>query len=263
MKITINGYQVNYTLEGPPAAPVVMMSHALATNLTLWDPQVDAFSPKYRLLRFDTLGHGGTDAPSGPYTLDQLAEQAGGLIDALKVYPVHFLGISMGGMIGQALALARPQALASLILCDTSSRTPAEAQPLWKERIKIATEEGMEPLVEPTIGRWFTPTFRSARPEAVDRVRAMIRGTAPAGYVGCCQAIAALDLTARLGTITLPTLVVVGADDPGTPAAMARVIHEQISGSELVMIPSASHLSNIEQAESFNKTVTTFLRRLA
>ncbi len=263
MKITINRHQVHYAVDGPPSGPVVMMSHALATNYTLWDPQIGALSRNYRLLRFDTLGHGGTDAPAGPYTLDQLAEQAGGLIDALKVNPVHFLGISMGGMIGQVLALARPQVLASLILCDTSSRTPAEAQPLWNERIKIATEEGMEPLVEPTIGRWFTPAFRAAHPEVVDKVRAMIRGTAPAGYVGCCQAIATLDLTARLNAIKLPTLVVVGADDPGTPAAMARAIHDKISGSQLVMIPSASHLSNIEQAEGFNKVVTSFLSGLA
>lgn len=263
MKITINRNQVNYVLDGPPSAPVVMMSHALATNLTLWDSQIDALSRNFRLLRYDSLGHGGTDAPSGPYTLDQLAELAGGLLDALNMRPVHFLGISMGGMIGQALALARPQVLASLMLCDTSSRTPAEAQPLWKERIKVATEEGMEPLVEPTIGRWFTPPFRAARPEVVERVRGMIRGTAPAGYIGCCHAIAALDLAPRISAIKLPAIIIVGADDPGTSAAMARAIHEQISGSELVTIPRASHLSNIEQTEKFNQVVMTFLSRFA
>jgi 3-oxoadipate enol-lactonase len=176
---------------------------------------------------------------------------------------VHFLGLSLGGMIGQVLALKDPGRVASLLLCDTTSRIPPEAGPLWQERISIAESEGMEPLVEPTIGRWFTPAFRSAHAEVVERVRDMIRSTPPAGYSGCCQAIAALDLTARLGTLNIATIVIVGEQDPGTPVSMARAIHEQIAGSDLITIPSASHLSNLEQPEAFNHAVLRFLRRVA
>jgi 3-oxoadipate enol-lactonase len=263
MKTTVNGNQVNYQLEGPASAPVVLLSHSLATNLAMWDPQVDALAGRFRLLRYDTLGHGATDAPRGPYTLDQLAEQASGLLDALAIAQVHFLGLSMGGMIGQALALAKPHRLASLLLCDTTSRIPLEAQPLWQERIRIAESEGMEPLVEPTIARWFTAPFRAARPEVIERVRAMIRETSPLGYSGCCHAIAALDLTAVIHAIQVPAMIIVGEEDQGTPMAMSEAIHGQIAGSELLVIPSASHLSNTEQPEAFNSAVTAFLNRVA
>ncbi|MBZ5499224.1 MAG: 3-oxoadipate enol-lactonase [Acidobacteriia bacterium] len=262
MKITVHGNQVNYRLDGPPSAPVIMLSHSLATNLTAWDPQVDALTRSFRVLCYDTLGHGGTDVRPGPYTLDQLAGQAGGLLDALGIERVHFLGLSMGGMIGQTLALMRPQSLTSLILCGASSRIPPEAQPLWQERIKIAESEGMAPLIEPTIGRWFTPSFRATHAEVVERVRGMIRATSPLGYSACCHAIAALNLTARIHTIRIPTLLIVGEQDQGMPVAVSRAIHDEIAGSELVILPSASHLSNLEQTVAFNLAVTSYLDRL-
>jgi 3-oxoadipate enol-lactonase len=263
MKIAVNGNEVNYEFDGPASAPVIMLSHALATSLKVWEPQMEALVRGFRVLRYDTLGHGGTSIPRGPYTLEQLAGQAGGLLDALKIEQVHFLGLSMGGMIAQTLALLRPRLLLSLTLCGSSSRIPAEAQPLWQERIKIAESEGMEPLVEPTIGRWFTPPFRQAHPDIIERVRGMIRGTAPQGYSACCHAIAALNLTERIRAIKVPTLVLVGGEDQGTPVVMSRAIHEQIAGSEMIVIPSASHLSNTEQPEAFNRAVTSLLDRVA
>jgi 3-oxoadipate enol-lactonase len=261
MKITANGISMNYQLEGPANAPVVTLSHSLATNLSMWDPQISALTSRYRVLRYDTRGHGGTDAPEGPYTLDQLAEDARALFQALKIARTHFIGLSMGGMIGQILGLQHPQILHSLVLCDTSSRVPPEARPMWDERIKVARTQGMEPHVEPTISRWFTAPFREKHPEVVDPVRAMIRATNPQGYIGCSQGIAALNLTDRLHTINVPTLVVVGEDDAGTPVAASRTIHEKIKGSELVILKSASHLSNIEQPEAFNQAVTSFLAK--
>ncbi len=261
MKIMVNGNEVNYELEGPPAAPIVLMSHSLATNLALLDAQVAVLGRDFRLLRYDTLGHGRTAVPPGPYTLDQLADQAGGLLDALQIKKAHFLGISMGGMIGQVLALKRPQLLASLILCGASSRTSPEAQPLWQERIKIAESEGMEPLVEPTIGRWFTPSFRQSQPETIERVRGWVRATSTSGYAACCRAIAALDLIEKIPAIKLPTLILVGADDPSMPVAVSRAIHERIPGSEFQEIPAAMHLCNLEQPEAFNAAVTSFLNR--
>lgn len=262
MKISANGIGVNCTLDGPASAPVVTLSHSLATDLSMWDPQMNALTARYRVLRYDTRGHGATDAPAGAYSLDQLAEDARALLRALGIARTHWIGLSMGGMIGQTLALAAPDLFLSLGLCDTSSRIPAEAKSLWQQRIETAETQGMEPLVEPTIGRWFTAPFRGQRKDVVDRVRAMIRATNPRGYAGCCHAISALDLTDRISAITLPTLIVVGEEDQGTPVAASRAIQAQIAGSRLEIIKSAAHLSNVEQPEAFTTAVTSFLTRL-
>lgn len=261
MKITANGIRMHYTLNGPAAAPVVTLSHSLATNLSMWEPQMAMLAAQYRVLRYDTRGHGGTEAPIGPYSLDQLADDAVALLRALGIERTHFMGLSMGGMIGQIVALDHPELLRTLILCDTSSRVPPEARPMWEERIRTTEQQGMAPHVEPTLGRWFTAPFVAAHPDVVDPVRAMILGTNPQGYVGCCHAIKALDLTDRLSTISVPTLVVVGEDDPGTPVAASRAIHERINGSAIVILKSAAHLSNMEQPDAFNQAVATFLAR--
>jgi len=263
MKITANGISVNYTLDGPASAPVVTLSHSLATDLSMWDPQMKALTARYRVLRYDTRGHGGTDAPAGAYTLDQLADDAQALLKALGVAKTHWIGLSMGGMIGQTLALKSPEIFLSLSLCDTSSRIPAEARPLWADRIKTAQTQGMEPLVEGTIGRWFTAPFREQRNDVVEPVRTMIRRTPPQGYAGCCAAISALDLTDRLPAIKIPTLVVVGEEDQGTPVAASQAIQAKIAGSQLEILKSAAHLANMEQPEAFTKALTPFLARLS
>ncbi len=263
MRVTANGISMHYTLNGPASAPVVTLSHSLATDLSMWEPQVGALAARYRVLRYDTRGHGGSDAPAGPYSLAQLAEDARALLQVLGIERTHFIGLSMGGMIGQQLALSHPGMLRSLVLCDTSSRVPPEARPTWDERIRVAEREGMAPHVEPTIGRWFTPPFAAAHPDVVNRVRDMIRRTPPVGYIGCCHAIKVLDLTDQLQAIRTPTLIVVGADDPGTPVAASRTIQERIRGAELVVLQSASHLSNIEQAQAFTDTVLAFLAKQA
>lgn len=263
MKIRVNDIDVHYTLEGPASAPTVTMSHSLATDLSMWDPQAASLARRYRVLRYDTRGHGGTDAPGGAYTLAQLAEDARGLLKALGIGRSHWVGLSMGGMIGQTLALSSPELLQSLSLCDTSSRVPPEAKPVWDERISVAESQGMDALVEPTIARWFTPGFVQSRPDVVKPVRDMIRRTSPRGYIGCCHAIRALDLTDRLGAIALRTLIIVGAQDVGTPVAASQVMHERIKGSELVILDSASHLSNLEQPEAFTDALESFLSRAA
>ncbi len=263
MKVTANGISVSYVLDGPADGPVLTLSHSLATDLGMWEPQVAALAGRYRVLRYDTRGHGGTETTPGAYSLEQLADDALALLRALGIARTHWLGLSMGGMIGQTLALRAPEVLASLILADTSSRIPPEARPLWDERIRTAETQGMAPLVEPTIERWFTKPFRERRPDVVDRVRAMIRRTDPRGYAGCCHAIKALDLTDRIGAITRPTLVIVGEEDPGTPVAASRVIHERIKGSALEIIPAAAHLSNLEQPEAFTGAVSRFLAQLS
>jgi 3-oxoadipate enol-lactonase len=263
MKIRVNDIDVNYVLEGPAHAPTVTFSHSLATDLSMWNPQAAALAKRYRVLRYDTRGHGNTDAPSGAYSLAQLADDARGLLKALGIARTHWVGLSMGGMIGQTLALSTPGLFQSLSLCDTSSRVPPEAKPTWDERIAVAETKGMDPHVEPTIARWFTPKFVESRPDVVNPVRDMIRRTNPRGYAGCCHAIRSLDLTDRLDAITIPTLIIVGAQDVGTPVAASQAIHERIKGSELVILDPASHLSNLEQPEHFTRALEMFLTKLA
>lgn len=262
-RITANGIEVTYELSGAPDAPVVTLSHSIATNLRMWDRQVAELNTRYRVLRYDTRGHGRTDAPPGPYSLEQLADDVHALLEALAIERTHFVGLSMGGMIGQTLALAHPQFLAGLVLCDTSASLPPGADRIWDERIEATRADGMEAHVEPTISRWFTPGFISASPDAVDSVRAMIRATPVDGYIGCAEAIKRLDLLERLPAIATPTLVAVGAEDPGTPPSAAHAIRQRIPDAELVVIESASHLCNIEQPEAFNQALLGFLGRLS
>ncbi|MFB3819679.1 MAG: 3-oxoadipate enol-lactonase [Candidatus Methylomirabilales bacterium] len=261
MRITVNGIGVKYTLNGPASAPVVTLGHSLATSLSMWEPQVQALADRFRVLRYDARGHGGTDAPPGPYSLELLAEDASALLRALGVDRTHFVGLSLGGMIGQQLALSHPEQIRSLVLCDTASRMSPEARATWDDRIRTTERQGMEAHVEPTLGRWLTPPFRERRPEVVERIRGLIRATSPAGYIGCCHAIKALDLAERLHDIRRPTLIIVGEEDPGTPVAASRVIHERIRDSQMVILPGASHLSNLEQPEAFNQALLAFLEK--
>jgi len=259
MKIKTNGIELNYTVEGN--GPWMVMSHSLACDLSMWDEQAAVFRRNFKVLRFDTRGHGKSDAPSGEYTLDMLAYDVHGLLQGLGVDRCHWVGLSMGGMIGQTFALKFPKMFSSLVLADTTSRYAPEALPLWQGRIKTAQEKGMEALVESTLGRWFTEPFRKTHPEVTARVSAMIRATPVPGYVGCCQALPQINVTERLKEIKCPSLVIVGEQDAGTPVAMAREIHAALPGSELAIIPSASHLSNLEQPAAFTRALTTFLNK--
>jgi len=257
MKIKANGIDINYVVEGE--GPWLTMSHSLACNLHMWDEEAKRLSQRYKVLRYDTRGHGASGAPAGAYTLELLADDLHGLLQALGVQSTHFVGLSMGGMIGQTFALKYPGMFKSLALCDTTSRYPAEASGTWVERIKTVESQGMEPMVVPTLERWFTVAYRKQRPEVVGKVADMIRSTPVPGFVGCCHAIPKINLTARLKDIRCPSLVIVGEDDPGTPVAMAEQIHHALPGSKLVVIASAAHLSNLEQPDAFNQALGAFV----
>jgi len=260
MQIKANGIRMNYELSGKKGAPAVVLSHSLACNLLMWNPQMDALSPYFHVLRYDTRGHGATDAPSGSYTLELLAEDVIGLLDALGMDRVHFVGLSMGGMIGQCLALNHPHRLKSLVLCDTASIIPAEAQPVWQERSDKVRKKGMEALSEETMERWFTPAFLRQNPPMVKLIREQILATSVAGYIGCTEAIRRLNYLDRISGIKIPTLIMVGEDDPGTPVSASEAMHERITGSKLVILPSARHLSNVEQTDPFNGALLKFLK---
>jgi 3-oxoadipate enol-lactonase len=261
MKIRANGIDVNYEIEG--SGPWLTMSHSLACDLHMWDPQMPVLTKKFKVLRFDTRGHGQSSAPAGEYTLEQLADDAKGLLDGLGIRETHWAGLSMGGMIGQGVALKYPGVIKSLILADTTSRRPPDAAKMWGDRIATAQSKGMDALVEGTLARWFTEPYRNTHQDVMKRVGDGIRATPVAGFAGCCAAISKVDYLDRLKEIKVPALVMVGDQDHGTPPEMARAIHQNLAGSELKIIPSAAHLSNIEQTETFNKEMTAFLDRVA
>lgn len=260
MKARANGIEVYYELHGREGAPWLVLSHSLACSVRMWDPQIAALRDEYRILACDTRGHGASEAPPGAYTLELLADDLFSLLKELKIEKAHYCGLSMGGMIGQTFALKYPGVFRTLTLADTTSRYPQEAAPQWVERIGIAEAKGMEPLAQPTLERWFTEAFRKANPAAVEVIRKLILATPVAGYAGCCHAIPRINLTARLKEIKCPILVIVGEQDPGTPPAMAREIHDNAPGSKLVVLPQAAHLANLEQPEGFSRALRDFLR---
>ena len=183
-----------------------------------------------------------------------------GLLDALELDRVHFVGLSIGGMIGQCLALNYSDRLRTLALCDTAAIIPEEAKPIFEERITRARDQGMEALVEETLERWFTQPYLKQNSPEVERIRNQILATPVAGFIGCSKAILGLNYVERLSQIKLPTLIIVGEDDPGTPVAASEAIHQRIQNSKLVVLPSAAHLCNIEQADAFNAALLPFLQ---
>jgi len=256
-KIKANGIEINYRLDGPEDGPVVMLSNSLMSNYTMWDDQMEVLTHKYRVLRYDQRGHGGTETTPGPYTIRLLTDDASALIDALGIDAVHFVGLSMGGFSAQMLAVAYPEKVLSLSLCDTACIMPPVS--LWNERIETARSQGIEALMPGTLERWFTPPFHQTGVEQLDKVREMILGTGADGYIACAEAIRDMSMCDDLAKITAPTLVLVGESDPACPVSSAEVLHAGIKGSKLAVIPQSAHLPNIEQTALFNEILVSFL----
>ena len=259
MKFLGNGISIEYELFGPEGAPTVVVSHSLASSLIMWAPQLPPLALKFQVLCYDTRGHGGTAAPAGKYTLDMLGDDAMALMDGLGLHKVHWVGLSMGGMIGQNIALREASRFNSLTLCDTAAYMPPDGQASWDERIGIVSEQGMEPLADPTMERWFTAGYLAGKPSSVDAIRKQFLATAPAGYMGCCHALKTLDYLEQLPSIITPTMIIVGAEDMGTPVSASEAMQARIPNAQLVVLEEAAHLSNIEQAEGFNAAMMGFL----
>jgi len=263
MQIKANGIQMNYELSGKKDAPFAILSHSLGSSLVMWNPQMKALEPHVQVLRYDIRGHGRSEAPPGGYTLELLGEDAVALLDVLEIEKVHWIGLSVGGMIGQSVALNHPKRLKSLALCDTAAAIAPEAQPIWQERIDAVREKGVESQLEPTMERWFTPSFLKLSPPMLGVIRKQFLATPGEGYMGCIEAIRKLNYLGRLSKIKIPTLIMVGEDDPGTPVAASEAMRKRIPKSKLVVIPSARHFSNVEQSEAFNTNLLTFLKSLS
>jgi len=253
-----NGIDIHYRIDGTDGA-WVMLAHALGVDHRLWDSIATRLAARHRVLRYDARGHGQSSAPHGAYTLFQMTDDVAGLLDALSIEQVHFVGLSMGGMVGQILGVRHPQRLLSLTLCDTVCHTPVSAHAMWDERIGQVEAHGMSGIIEPTMQRWLTTPFHEAHPDAVERIRNLLRSTPPHGYVGACLAIKALDTRSALERIACPTLVMTGEEDAGAPVEVAREIASHIPNARLKVMPRAAHLAPIEQEEAFLADLDEFL----
>ncbi len=249
---------IHYTIDGT-RGPWLVLSHSLGCDVSMWAPQMAALTERYRVLRYDTRGHGRSGAGTAPYSLEQLAEDAALLMDHLAIATATWVGFSMGGMIGQIFALKYPQRLQALVLADTTSQHDATPQSVWDERIRVAREQGVVPLVEPAIGRWFTAGFRNTDPAAIAEVSRVIASTSIEGWTGACAAIATVNTTRDLHRITCPALVMVGECDIGTPLAAALEMHRHLPQSTLAVIADAAHMTCIEQPARFNRALRMFL----
>ena len=260
-KIKVGELDVAYQFDGPADRPVILMSNSLMSNISMWDPTLPALTDRYRVLRYDTRGHGRTSVTPGPYSIAMLADDAVGLLDALNIRQAHIIGLSMGGMIAQQLGARYSDRVLSLLLCDTASEMPPRS--MWEERLAIARTQGIPGLVEGTIKRWFTEPFINRAPKEIAKVREMILGTPVEGYMSCAGAVRDMAQTTMLLKITAPTLVITGRQDPACTVDQSTVLHRMINTSRMAVIENAAHLSNIEQPEVFNREIRNFLETVS
>jgi 3-oxoadipate enol-lactonase len=251
---SINGIQLYHEVDGPGDGTPILMSNSLASNLTMWDLQVEPLEMEgFKVIRYDSRGHGQSDAPEGAYSIEMLADDAAGLLDHLDIASAHYCGLSKGGMVGQMLGVRHPGRIKTLTLADTAAFMPAKD--MWEQRIATVSEGGLEAVVDGTVDRWFTHPGQQRIPDEVEKVRAMILATPPAGFIGCCRAIMAMDMRPTNPTIDKPTLVICGEEDTGTTPEQAKDIADAIPGATLELIPHAAHLSNIEQPVAFTNAL--------
>lgn len=257
MKAHIAGIEMHYEISG--RGPWLTLSHSLAANSSMWDPQMEVLNQHFTVLRYDIRGHGQTQATPGPYHLSQLSDDVHALLVHLGIQSTHWIGLSLGGMIGQTFAIQHPEMISHAVIADSSGKGAPNAAMMWGERAKLALSQGMAPLVEPTLLRWFTQDYREKNPDLMAQIGQMIANTPSEGYAGCCAAIAGLDTLEKLRELRTPCLVMVGEQDMGTPPAMSELIHQHWPASRCVVLENAAHIANIEQAQAFTESVMDFL----
>jgi 3-oxoadipate enol-lactonase len=258
MKVNANGINFNVQIDGSDGAPWIIFSNSLITNLSMWDDQAAALKNEFRILRYDQRGHGGTDAPSGKYSFATLTDDVIALMDALSIERAHFCGISMGGMTALFLGQRYGDRFNCLFPCDCGPASTPQSAQQWKERIDLGAEKGMEALVEPTLNRWFPPEFVATKVPALDKVRDMIRTTKYDGFAGCAYALSDYDTKPGLASIKNRVLCICGTKDATYPGMKA--IAAAVPGAKLVDIDGAGHISNMEQPETFTRTIRGFVK---
>ncbi len=261
MRANINGIDMTFEVSGPATAPAVVLHHPLATSLSFWDEATAALNPTYRVIRFDARGHGKTEAPIGRYDFKTLAQDVVSLMDHVGVKRAQFVGLSMGGMVAQALGLMHPARFSSLTIVSSNSKTAEAMRHLWVDRVGVTREKGMASQIEPALQRWLAASTKAHHPEIVHACEKFITSTPLEGYAGWCGCIEQLDFTEKLSGITVPTKVIVGAEDPATPVAASEVIQRHIPGAELAIIPGVSHMLAIENPKAFHDQLLPFLAK--
>jgi 3-oxoadipate enol-lactonase len=246
---------MHYALTGNKE-PVLVFSNSLGTDFSMWDPQMAELERSFRILRYDTRGHGKSSVTPGDYSIEQLGRDVVGLLDSLRLDRVHFCGLSMGGMIGIWLGIHAPSRLHRLVLSNTAARIGTKE--IWNGRIATVRKDGMKLVAAAVVERWFTPEFRAASPEKVARAQQMLENSPPEGYAACCAAIRDMDQRDAVAQIKVPTLVIYGGSDPVIPASEAHFLREHIRGAVEVEL-AAAHLSNVEQASAFTDAMSKFL----
>ncbi|MYN16435.1 3-oxoadipate enol-lactonase [Rugamonas sp. FT107W] len=255
-------YTVREPRSGKAPRHTVVLSHALGCDLTMWDSLANQLAADCRVIAYDHRGHGASSAPQGLYSMADLADDAAGLLRELDTGPVVWIGLSMGGMVGQELALRHPSLVRALVLGNTTSRYPEVAREAWQQRIATVREQGIEVIADAVMGRYFHDAFRAEHAATVARFRRRLLSTDSTGYIGCCNAVGTVDTTDRLSAIAVPTLLIAGELDQGTPVAMSQIVQQAIPGASLVVLPEASHLGAVEQPALFAAAVTGFLAGL-
>ncbi|QGZ42450.1 3-oxoadipate enol-lactonase [Pseudoduganella flava] len=255
-------YSVREPRHGGAPRHTIVLSHALGMDLSMWDDLANELALECRVIAYDHRGHGGSDAPDGPYDMAALADDAARLLLELATGPVIWIGLSMGGMVGQELALRHPKMVRALVIANSTSGYPEAAREGWRQRVATVREHGLEAIADTVMARYFHPAFRAAQAATVARWRRRLTSTDPAGYVTCCDAVGNVDTTARLPGIVVPTLVIAGALDQGAPVAMSETIANAIPGARLVVLAEASHIAAVEQPVAFSRAVREFLAGL-
>jgi 3-oxoadipate enol-lactonase len=249
--------ELNYELGGREGAPAIAFTGSLGTDLTMWQTQSDRLGERFRTLRYDVRGHGASPVPDGPYSIADLGSDLVALLDRVGIEQASLCGLSIGGMISMWVAAHHPERVQRLVLCCTSALLgPPEG---WHQRAATVRAEGVEAVADAVLERWFTPGFAAAHPEVIEDMRGRLIATPPEGYAGCCEAIAAMDLTGDLGSITAPTLVLAGADDPATPPVHGRRIAELIRGARFETVSPGAHLATVERPDLTTAMILRFL----
>jgi 3-oxoadipate enol-lactonase len=254
--VTVHGVRLHYRVDGRANGPWLTFCNSLGTDLTMWDRQIEALGEHFRILRYDRRGHGRSATPPAPYAIDDLGHDVLGLLDALGIERTHYCGLSIGGLVGQWLALHAPQRLDRLVLCSTAAKIGTEEG--WRARIDQVREHGMASIAEGTVSRWFTPEFAAAEPAAVANILGRLQQTSVEGYAGCCAALIDADFRGELGCISVPTMALAGHDDPVTTPADLRVIAAGVADGCYAEV-GGRHICNLESAAAFNSTLGRFL----
>lgn len=244
------GCRLKYEIEGRPDAPALLFSNSLGTTHQLWRPQADALSSFFRIIRYDTRGHGESDVSAGPYTIEMLGLDAIAILDAARVERAHVCGLSLGGLTAMWLAVNRSEHIRSLVLASTAARIGNAM--MWEERIVQVRTAGVRSIADAAMSRWFSPPFHIAHPDIVAAYHRMLCDTPADGYASCCEAIRDADLRHDIHRITCPALIIAGHHDPVTPPADAHDMHARIPNSRVSLL-DAAHIANVEQAQAFNE----------